>query len=94
MVFSGSVIEFSIINAHTPTGDRSSRYKLISFIINNGHTPFLGNYLHRDNPITIRRSFMDLQVWERVCFKELRYTPLWEKPWHALQVSVCLKGSL
>ena len=42
MILLGGVIEFSIINKHTPTGDRSSRDKLITFILNNDHAPFLG----------------------------------------------------
>ena len=53
MVLLGGVIEFSIINEHTPTGYHSSRCKLISFILDSGHTLFLGNYLYRANPVTI-----------------------------------------
>jgi len=59
MVLLGGVIEFSIINAHSPTGDRSSRDKLIAFILNNGHALFLGYDLNRTNPITIQNWIDD-----------------------------------
>ena len=54
MVLSDGVIKCYIINAHTPTGDRSGRYELISFILDNVHFSFLRNYLSRTDPITIR----------------------------------------
>jgi len=54
MVFPGDVIEFSIINEHTASYNRSSRYELISFILDNSHTPFLRNDLDGTNLITIQ----------------------------------------
>ena len=59
MVLPRGIIEFSIINAHTPTNDRISRYNLISFILDNDHIPFLGNYLYRINPLTVRNGIDD-----------------------------------
>jgi len=59
MVLSSGIIEFSIIDAHTPTGDCSRRDKLISFILNNGHAPFLGYNMNSANPITIQNWIDD-----------------------------------
>ena len=47
------IIEFSIINAYTLTRDCSSKYKCVSFILDNDHTRFLENYLHQANHFTI-----------------------------------------
>jgi len=54
MILPSGVIEFSIINERRLTGDRSSRDKVISFILDNSHSPFLEYNLNRANPITIR----------------------------------------
>jgi len=59
MVFLGGIIKFSIVNAHMPSRDRSSRYEFISFILDNGHTLFLKNYLHRTNLIIIQNWIDD-----------------------------------
>ena len=53
MVLRGGVIEFSIMNTHTLTSDRSNRDKLISCILDNSHAIFLGYNLNRANLITI-----------------------------------------
>ena len=62
VVLPGGVIEFSIINAHMPTSDPSNRNKLIMFILDNNHAPFLGYSLNRANPITIRNWINDSDI--------------------------------
>ena len=62
MVLLGGVIEFSIINAHMPTGDHSSGDKLISFILDNIHGPFRGYNLNLANPITIQNWIDDFGI--------------------------------
>ena len=62
MVLLGGVIEFSVIDEHTPTDDRSSGDKLITFILNNGHATFLGYNLNRANLFTIRNWIDDSDI--------------------------------
>ena len=38
MIFSGGLIQFAIINAHTPPGNSSSGNELITLILNDSHT--------------------------------------------------------
>ena len=45
-----SLIESSIVNAHSPSGDDPSWDQLILLICDYRHTSFRGNHLNRANP--------------------------------------------
>jgi hypothetical protein len=53
MILPGGLVEFPIINAHTPTSDRPLRNELILLIMDDSHSTFLWHHLYWTKPFTI-----------------------------------------
>jgi hypothetical protein len=52
MILPGGLVEFLIINAHTPTSDHSLRNQLILLIMDDIHSTFLQHDLYWTDPFT------------------------------------------
>jgi hypothetical protein len=59
MILPSGLVEFSIINAHTPTSDCPLRNELILLITDNSHSTFLQHYLYWIDSFTIKNKVDD-----------------------------------
>jgi hypothetical protein len=59
MILPGGLVEFLIINAHTPTSDRPLRNWLILLIMDDSHSTFLQHHFYWTDSFTIRNRLDD-----------------------------------
>jgi hypothetical protein len=59
MILPSGLVEFSLINAHTPTSDRPLRNELILIITDDSHSSFLQHHMYWTDPFTIKNRLDD-----------------------------------
>jgi hypothetical protein len=59
MILPGGLVEFSIINAHTPTSDHRLRNELILLITDDSHSTFFLHHLYWTDLFTIENRVDD-----------------------------------
>ena len=62
VIFSGSLVEHPIIDAHPPTSDCPLRYELISLILDHCRASLLRNYLNWTDPFTVLHEVDNARV--------------------------------
>ena len=62
VIFSGSLVEHPIIDAHPPTSDCPLRYELVSLILDHYRASLLRNYLNWAGPFTVLHMIDDTRV--------------------------------
>ena len=62
VIFLGSVVEHTVIDAYPLTTNGPLRYELISLILDHCHASFLWDYLNWANPFTILHGVYDTCV--------------------------------
>jgi hypothetical protein len=62
MMLPGGLVEFPIINAHTPTSDHPLRNELILLIMDDSRSTFLQRHLNWTHPFTIKNRVDDFSL--------------------------------
>ena len=62
VIFLGSFVKHSVIDAHPPTSNDPLRYELISLILNHCHASLLWDNLNWADPLTVLHLVYDTRV--------------------------------